>query len=698
MSITITSSAPADNLTNATLASAGIDAYTINLVNQAQDTCNLVQIPDTWTGNPIITQGATVTIKEDGTVVFVGICLTDPRNAVATAHAIAYQIAGPWYWLDQIEYRQRHQRWTGSGLGWVYLPDCTLNQAENGTSLTTGAQIAAAIDYAIAQGALIAKGTIAAGIILPWESASAITCADVIRRQLAWTPDHVLWINYAPASGHPQINVTPRASMPTASVALSDYTTTKAAIRPRYDLQLPGVEIIFNITQDNNGQTYMAVQTETAGTHTDPRALRAVIELAGSTSSSAQFQEIVTSNFPTAGDPAALNWLDKAWWKLRNPALAVYANADMTLHDPVIEVEKDDEGDPLYSIGELPRILEEGTVTPWMEAGGVKSAGVSITVQLDAIERDAIGQEVRKFANRALTLKVTGTNGLTRRYSRSEFSSTSEEIPEGIAAAIYAALSPLTYEGDLTVIGEAPASGYRPGQLFNITGGRTEWATMAAVIQSVTRNAADGSCAITFGPAKHLGVDDLARLSRRIRSRKVPFSYIPRQTGIAGDGAGILGGGRGPQNQPGAEGGKPEKEVIETAYDPDYPPQYSAQIILDPEEITPSDAATRTDPVIIKPRIIQTVERQGDALVRVQRSYLVSDPVTDPVEIDPDEPGGGGPEDPTDCDQNTHPGDGDYGDPADPNDPVGGDHPGTGVGDPEPHPGTGDCYTTGDYT
>jgi len=623
MTVTITSSVPADNLTNTTLASAGIDAYTINLVNQAQDTCNLLQVPASWTGTPLITPGATVTLKEDGTIVFVGTCLADPRNAVATAHAIAYQIAGPWYWLDQIEYRQRHQRWTGSGLEWVSLPECTLNQAEDGTSITSAAQVEAAIDYAIAQGAPIAKGTIATGMHLPWEATGSIKCADVIRRMLAWTPHHIFWIDYNPASGHPQVNVTERSAMPGATINLANYTTTKAAVRPRYDLQIPGVEIVYNIKQEHNGVTYMAVETETAGTHTDRRALRAVIEKAGSTSSSAQFEQVVTSDFPSAGDPPVHDWLDKAWWKKRNPALAAYADADMTLHDPVIEVEKDADGDPLYSIGELPRILEEGTVTPWMAAGGVKSAGVTITIQLDADERDPIGQIVRKIANRVLTLRVTGTNALTRRYSRSELSIYEESVPTGIAAGLHEAFSPVTYEGDLTVVGETPAAGYRPGQTFNILGGRAEWATMDAVIQSVTRNAADGSCAVTFGPAKHLGPDDLSRLRKRIRSRKIPFSYIPRQTGLAGD-AGALGGGRNPQNQNAGEAGKPAFELIETPYDPDNPPAYLAQIILDPEEITPSDAATRTDPVQIQPREVKVAVMDGDTTGTIQRVQILT--------------------------------------------------------------------------
>jgi len=634
MSTTITSSVEADALTDATLASAGIDAYSIQLVNQSQDTCTLVQIPTSWTGTPIITQGATVTIKEEGTVVFVGICLNDPRNAVAAAHAIAYQIAGPWYWLDQIEYRQRHQRWTGSALELVYLPQCTLNQAENGASIATGAQIAAAIDYAIAQGAHIAKGTIAAGIAIPWESAGPVTCADVIRRMLAWTPDHVAWWNYAPESGYPVINVTPRASMSAATVDLADYTATKAAVRPRYDLQVPGVEIIFNITSDVDGVTYLSTQTETAGTHADPRALRAVIELAGSVGSTAQFQEIVISSFPVAGSPAAYNWLDKAWWKLRNPALAAYADADITLHDPVVAVELDGDGDPLYSIGDLPRILEEGTVTPWMEAGGIKSAGVTITVKLDANERDAIGQIVRKVADRVLTLRVTGTNALTRRYSRSEFDITVESIPAGLAAALYASFSPLTYDGDITLVAATAAAGYRPGQTLNIANGRAAWATMAAVIQTVTRNAADGSCAIVFGPAKHLGVDDLSRLARRIRQRKIPFSYIPRQTGIAGDDA-ALAGGRGAKNEPSAEAGKPVFALYEAPYDPENPPAYTTSIKIDPAAIVPSDAATRETPVVIQPREVKVAVMASDTEGSIQRvQILTSAPYDQPGEED----------------------------------------------------------------
>ncbi len=78
---------------------------------------------------------------------------------------------------------------------------------------------------------------------------------------------------------------------------------------------------------------------------------------------------------------------------------------------------------------------------------------------------------------------------------------------------------------------------------------------------------------------------------------------------------------------------------------------------------------------------------------------------SDPVEIDPDEPGGGGEENPgedEDCDQNDHPGDEDY-DTGTEEDDEDDAHPGDditdgGYGDDDQddndHPGFDDCYTT----
>ena len=86
----------------------------------------------------------------------------------------------------------------------------------------------------------------------------------------------------------------------------------------------------------------------------------------------------------------------------------------------------------------------------------------------------------------------------------------------GVAARLYAALGPLAYAGQLSISEGATAlPWYRPGHALNLTGGRTEWATMAAVIQQYIRtgSAEADTCVIQYGAPDHLGVQDWLELS-----------------------------------------------------------------------------------------------------------------------------------------------------------------------------------------
>ena len=616
---TITSSVVADGLSDAAFAVAGIDACTLTYVDQAQDICTLSQIPATWTGVPILTQGATVVIRLDGTPIFVGVCVTDPRDATPADHRIAYRLAGPWWYLDEIEYRQMHKRWTGAALEDVALSTVILNQGAAGARLTSGEQIAAAAQYAIDRGAPIQIGTITPAVQIPYEQASEIKCSEVIRRMLKWSPDCVAYWDYASDDGEeppvllPTLHVVPSSAMSAASVDLAAFTTARASISPRYDLQRPGVAIQYQKTVTAGGITYYSMETDTAGSHTHMRALTATIPLSGSSGGTAEYQEILTSDFPVAGDPPAFNWLDNAWWKSRVPALAAILDADLTLHDATAAVETDEEGDPLYAVTDLPRCLERGQIQPWMSASGIKSAGITITVQADMIERDVGGAVVREEKNKILTLTVTGTDAHTRTYSRIELGSYMEDVPEGVAAALYASVSVLHYDGSLQLIGAAPSTAYRPGKKLNIANGRAEWASMNAIIQTCTLDAATGATTIVFGPPKHLGPDDMVSLLRRIRNRTLATGHIARHTGLAGD-AGGLNGGRGPRNEAAAEGGEPVRSVY-TSEGTD-----TRKIDIDPSAVT--DAV---GDLVLKPRECLIVESDGSTGFRLKtRSVMAS--------------------------------------------------------------------------
>lgn len=630
MAYTITSSAPGDSLSDATLAAAGIADAQISYANQAQDTLRLIQSPSSWTGAALITQGATVTLKSGSTVVFVGVCLSDPRDAVAQNHQIAYEIAGPWYWLDEIEYRQTHKRWTGAALESVEMSTVILNQAADGARSTSGEQITAALQYAIDEGAPIAIGTITPAVEIPWEQASEIKCSEVIRRMLKWSPNCVAYWDYTTTDGEtppaslPTLHCIPSSAMSAVSVDLAAYTTTRATVRPRYDLQRPGVALQYDRTVTSGGATYYQVETDTAGDHTDIRALTATIPLSGSIGGSAQYQEILTSDFPVSGDPAVHDFLSKAWWKSRVPALAAIADADLVLHDSVVAIEEDDEGDPLYVIADLPRVLEQGQITPWMEAGGFKSAGVTITVQADMIERDAGGAVVNEIKNKLLTLTVTGTDAISKTYSRIELGSYIEDVPAGVAAALYASISILHYDGSLTIVGADPSFIYRPGQKFNIANGLAAWASMNAIIQTAQIDLATGSATIAFGPPKHLSPDDMVALLKRIRTRTLATQQVSRHTGLAGDDA-ALGGGRGPRNEAAAEGGEPVRSVY-TSEGTD-----TRKIDIDPSAVT--DAV---GDLVLKPRECLIVESDGSTGFQLKtRSVMASTSYGDATALGP---------------------------------------------------------------
>jgi hypothetical protein len=87
----------------------------------------------------------------------------------------------------------------------------------------------------------------------------------------------------------------------------------------------------------------------------------------------------------------------------------------------------------------------------------------------------------------------------------------------GIAAKMFAALSPLSWAGQIA-LHECATSlpWYRPGHALNLTGGRTELATMAAIVQQVSHHVgaeAQDTCSITLGAPTHLGVQDWFELA-----------------------------------------------------------------------------------------------------------------------------------------------------------------------------------------
>ena len=92
-----------------------------------------------------------------------------------------------------------------------------------------------------------------------------------------------------------------------------------------------------------------------------------------------------------------------------------------------------------------------------------------------------------------------GTNAETQTYSRLTSETAAEPVPEGLAQALYAAVSVLQYDGVLELTEQECSGLGAPGLLLNLSGGRAEWATMAVEVpHGVAATSAAGVAQGTF--------------------------------------------------------------------------------------------------------------------------------------------------------------------------------------------------------
>lgn len=80
-------------------------------------------------------------------------------------------------------------------------------------------------------------------------------------------------------------------------------------------------------------------------------------------------------------------------------------------------------------------------------------------------------------------------------------------VPNELANALFLSHQKLHYDGSLTFVSQDPGSmGNLMGNMLNLTGGRTEWASMEAIIQSVSEDMRTGHTTINFGSPRHAQV------------------------------------------------------------------------------------------------------------------------------------------------------------------------------------------------
>lgn len=491
-----------------TIAAGSDPATTFEAQNLGQVRARrITQAPDTVTfsqtapfdADPVYAYGTKITIYRDSVKWFVGQITAVQRRGSASSERIQYTCSGPWWQLEQVIYRQDFLRYVDGIEDTATIAKLILGTDEAGERLNAGEVITAVLAYAAAElgaASLITAGTIETTTQMPFEELNALSCAEVIKRVLRWTPDIVAYFDYSPAT--PTLHLKKRSSLTAKTLAHSDVVITDNSINPRDDLQRDGVVVQYERVDTIGSSERRSIIEDTAGDTSNPlKTLYLFFDLAGGSVSFIRQEVVSVSIQETSG----------AWWGKRHPKLKgatgiSVANSSQTAVD-------DGDGNDGTSYD---KELVSGSIADWMTGVGTNAQIVEADVTYTPASGSARTERLR--------LQVTGTNANSQTYTTTGSQSPAEPTPTGLADSIWDSLKTLQYDGTLSLTEEEAGAERLIDRKLRITGGRTEWATMDAQIYSVDFDLDSGRTQISFGPAAHLGANDRFQLLRNVRTRK----------------------------------------------------------------------------------------------------------------------------------------------------------------------------------
>ncbi len=605
----------------ATLASMGIQ--NLRRTYRANGPGDLVfSIPSATalTATSPIVAGTTYVIWRNDVPWHVGKCLTNPRYASQPEERIDITLADPWHHFRSA-YLQTWKIWDEDGEALVHINQTrvVLFQKADGTRANTGEQIADIIDSLIARGAPIQKGTIDSGPQLPFDERVNLSSADAYDAVLRWIPDYVAWFDfttYHEGLPTPTFHCRRRANLTAVSIAVT--VPEDLRIEARTDLQIPGVHITYEKTHQvdpgtGNAHTYRTVEIDTAGDSAHLETVYSAFDLQGMSKQSVA-AKIVTADLPADFTDAL------PFWTAQLPWLSTLDSDYIAIHDPQID-----------NPDSLPRYLVQGNLPEWLTS--YKAQPTEISALIDYVVKDSDGNVVETITDAPISVRLNLTDARTATYSRLQSLDSGESTPTGVAAALYDSWGALHYAGHFRRIQAELDTSIRPGHALNITGASgagAAWASMHAVVQSITENLDFAETLIELGPPAIIQADTLVALFRATRSRRFSFRQTSRDTARADADDPIDIGGSAPIQRSAAGPGVPRRIVLRGTLG-EGEDQVSTHIDLNPEALAFADSTLRATSII--PREILIPELDGSTPILKLRQILAGESFGDAIPI-----------------------------------------------------------------
>lgn len=531
-----------------TFAEWGIRNIKREMASQQIDTVTFDQPHATALDDPLFAEGSIVEIfRDDGGSVgkkrwFYGRAEDASVSKSGKAAGLSYTISGPWWWLANMGFRQSWKvraDLTKTDLVEKFTSYCLL-----GTKILNGFvvqqsiadQIAEAVNYAIGQDAPLAfDGQGLPTIFPPIRDVWNASVAEVIQKMIEWTPDIICEFDYS-TTPYPTLRMRRRADQTPVTIAKN----ATLQIRPRNDLKIPGAIIYYIRNDSSNGVVYGTINEDVypeGTTGREPKALVAAINLAGAS--------ITYTEASIVGEPIQAETV--AWWQVQNPHLVNVQNLKVKAGSSTFT---DANGNPL-SIALTPNKLI-GQWAPWMQ-GIVQVVNVSAKVSYSEPDGSLV------VVDKPETCQIEATNLNTGTYRSTQEEVSGEAQPIGLAEAMFKSRNALHFEGRIALKEQAISGIVQLGNVLNISGGRAEWATMNAQIQSVLEEVDTGATTLAFGPNKMLGPADYIELLRATRNRFRYAAAESRASGVNGGSSAVLGNTIGKQVAAGGNGGITEQ-------------------------------------------------------------------------------------------------------------------------------------------
>ena len=395
-------------------------------------------------------------------------------------------------------------------------------------------------------------GDITPAVDVPSSEVKDQMCAEIIKSQLGISPDAVTWFDYSvtpPAlkikqrGGNPSLSVVSYNSgiLPASFKLVTDADGLTAAnvsnfksanIHPRYDLVAPVVVCNYEYTNTLQGQTYLKTVTDwypTSQSKHQVNGLVSTLSMQGF-SANGQHNKCLISNLPDlaiGGDDLSWTYTSPSSYNL--PLYVMMQSQCELFNDPtitIVGIDSTPRGDvsgyitdsngiyrPAFDFG---RYVSQGQIADWMSLANCRET-LNVTV------RFRVNQGDEQLNNKTVTLVTTNYNYTGwRDFYDSSGDTFAEPIPIGLPQAVFSSCQQLQYDGSVSFEEDECSSVIGIGNTLNIQDPvRTEWASMNAMIVTVSEDLEHGQTDIEFGVTAHRGAADLVQILRALRTRVV---------------------------------------------------------------------------------------------------------------------------------------------------------------------------------